>query len=200
MDSGYLYIINKTYKIVSTMKKVLLAFIACTLLLASCKKEDNSKTKDSDVNLGNDQIALQGEVFDFTSTGPTFCGTAAFDHYVHYRDVRRANTTQNVPTVNIMLSKLPANGQTETFTLDNGTWAYQNSQPQGRATMRVGNYYDEAAQQQQNWFSDSLSGTITVAVSATGSPTFNFTNVKLIHTFTDMDKRKTVSCKNVVCH
>ena len=66
--------------------------------------------------------------------------------------------------------------------------------------MRVGNYYDEAAQQQQNWFSDSLSGTITVAVSATGSPTFNFTNVKLIHTFTDMDKRKTVSGKNVVCH
>lgn len=182
------------------MKKLLLCLASFILLVSSCKK-DEGNGKSNNVNLADDEMALQGEVFAFSaSTGPTFCGTTAFGYYTHYRDVLRPNTTQNLPTVNITLSKLPDPGQTETFTLDNGFWQYQQTAPAGRATMRVANYFDQSAQQQQNWFSDSLSGTITVAVGSAGSPTFNFTDVKLVHTFTDIDKRKTVSGKNIICH
>ncbi|MBX2903934.1 MAG: hypothetical protein KF872_10290 [Chitinophagales bacterium] len=178
------------------MKKTLLSLLAYMLIISSCNKENSSKS----VTLSDDQIALQGEVFEFSTHGPSFCGAAIYGYYTHYRDVIRPNTTQNTPTVNITLTKLPDPGQTATFTLDNGTWLYSATSPAGRATMRVSNYYDASAQQQQNWFSDSLSGTVTVAVSSAGKPTFNFTDVKLIHTYTDMDKRKTVSGKNVVCH
>lgn len=44
------------------------------------------------------------------------------------------------------------------------------------------------------------SGTLNVTMSATGVPTYNFTEVKLVESGGSISVRKTVCGKNIICH
>lgn len=172
-----------------------------TLTFAACEKDTEGDGLTCD-DLTDDVVIIDGKAFEFYAAGAYNCANTNINGatwVTHFRDmIYGSGSSLIMPVLNITLSSPPPASATTTYQLDNGMpWQLGSTVVTGKATIRVNNH-EETPEVQENWFSDSESGTVDVTVAADGTITYNF-SVQLVKNGGLLTDRKTVCGKNIVC-
>jgi hypothetical protein len=175
--------------------------LAVSVMLSSCEKDTEGDGLTC-ADLNDDTMVVDGKLFTHHNDGAVICAeTTLFGgtRLTHNRTmIYGSGSTLIMPLINITLSSLPPVGATTTYQLDNGMpWQISEPAVEGRATIRVNNH-EETPEAQENWFSDSESGTVDVTVDASGNVSYNF-SVLLVKNGGQLDDRKRFCAKNLLC-
>lgn len=175
--------------------------LAASISFYSCEK-DTTGDGLTCADLTDDVVIIDGKAFEFHTSGAYGCGEGNINggtHLIHFRDmIYGSGNTLIIPVMNIALSSVPPLGATTTYQLDNGMpWQISAPAVVGRAALRIYNH-EETPELQENWFSDSESGTIAVTSDSNGNVTYNF-SVQLVKNGGQLTDRKTVCGQNIVC-
>ena len=178
-----------------------LLMLALSVMITSCEKDTEGDGLTC-ADLTDDGMIVDGKLFVHYDDGADICvETTLFGgtRLTHNRTmIYGSGSTLIIPLINITLSSLPPAGATTTYQLDNGIpWQLQEPAVEGRATVRVNNH-EEIPEVQENWFSDSESGTVDVTVDASGNVTYDF-SVLLVKNGGQLDDRKRFCVQNFRC-
>jgi len=178
-----------------------LLMLALPLMMTSCEKDTEGDGLTC-ADLTDDAMIVDGKLFTHHDDGATICAETNIyggTWFTHNRTmIYGSGSTLIMPLINITLSSVPPVGTTTTYQLDNGLpWQLNPPAVEGRATIRVNNH-EESPEVQENWFSDSESGTIAVTVAANGDVTYDF-SVQLVKNGGQLDDRKRFCVKNFRC-
>jgi len=178
-----------------------LLLLALSVMVASCEKDTEGDGLTC-ADLTDDTMIVDGKSFTHHDDGAVICGETEIyggTWLTHNRTmIYGSGSTLIMPLINITLSSVPPVGATTTYQLDNGMpWQLNAPAVDGRATIRVNNH-EETAEMQENWFSDSESGTVDVTVDANGNVSYNF-SAQLVKNGGQLDDRKEFCVQNLRC-
>ncbi|MCF8256425.1 MAG: hypothetical protein K9J06_02665 [Flavobacteriales bacterium] len=183
-----------------TALPISLLLLSATLFFSACEKDTEGDGLTC-ADLTDNVIIIDGKEFTRYETYPVNCGPInpyGTPRQVHGRAlIYGSGSSLIMPDLVITLCDVPAVGTT-TYQLDNGMWLLNADPATGKATLRVNNH-EETPELQENWFSDSESGTVEVTADASGNITYNF-SVELVKNGGQLTDRKTVCGQNITCN
>jgi hypothetical protein len=178
---------------------VSLLLFTTALFFAGCEKDTEGDGLTCD-DLTDNVVIIDGKEFTRYEAYPVTCGPInpfGTPRQVHGRALTYGSGSSLIrPDLVITLGDVPPVGTT-TYQLDGGLWLLNDSPAVGKATLRV-NAHEETPEVQENWFSDSESGTVEVTADASGNITYNF-SVQLVKNGGLLTDRKTVCGQNITC-
>jgi hypothetical protein len=194
-------------------RKISYGILLSILVISACKKEEKKEEETitpaspTCSSIADNSMLMDGKEFKVVTTQVLQCVTTNINGsswYTHMRTVSHGSGTNTIqPDINITLSSVPPNGTTTSYTVDNGMWQISSSPaPEGKATIRMGNYYDNGTQ--EYWFGDTLSGgSLKVTMDENGVAKFNLSDIKLVRSggniYNEKDRKK-ICGKNLLCN